>query len=114
MLKNPNYILSGGKYMELKNVQKRDQFIGVRFTEDEKKEIDKYITLKNITITDFIREAVFSHLYNLTRKNQVDFKHINSDIENIRVLSNKLRLLISQLDSEFNVLKLDVNTYFKI
>jgi len=49
----------------------KDKYIGSRFSEEEKKQIESFIEEynkkynKNLTVSDFLRESVFSHMYHL-------------------------------------------------
>jgi len=45
--------------------EKRNHLIGARFTRKEKDFIDHFIKSRNITLTEFLREAVFSHINSL-------------------------------------------------
>jgi len=46
--------------------EKRDHLIGVRFTKKERQLIKKFVKDRNCTLTEFIRESVFSHINNLS------------------------------------------------
>ena len=46
--------------------EKRDHLIGVRFTKKERQLIKKFAQERNCTLTEFIRESVFSHINNLS------------------------------------------------
>lgn len=46
--------------------EKRDHLIGVRFTKKERYLIRKFAQERNCTLTEFIRESVFSHINNLS------------------------------------------------
>lgn len=43
----------------------RDQLIGIRFTKNERALIESLAKNRDLTLTDFIREAVFSHINHL-------------------------------------------------
>jgi hypothetical protein len=43
----------------------KTRYLGARFTEEEKEKILDFIENRNYRLSDLIREAVFSHMYNL-------------------------------------------------
>lgn len=45
--------------------KKKDQLVGIRFTKEERQLIENFTQERNCTITEFIRESVFSHINNL-------------------------------------------------
>ena len=45
--------------------EKKDKLIGIRFTKEERQLIEKLARARSCTITEFIRESVFSHINNL-------------------------------------------------
>ena len=46
--------------------KKKDQLIGIRFTREERQLIENVAQKRNCTLTEFIRESVFSHINNLS------------------------------------------------
>jgi len=46
--------------------EKKDHLIGIRFTKEERQLIENFARERNCTLTEFIRESVFSHINNLT------------------------------------------------
>ncbi len=46
--------------------KKKDQLIGIRFTREERQLIENVARKRNCTLTEFIRESVFSHINNLS------------------------------------------------
>lgn len=47
----------------------KNRYIGARFTETEKKAFEKLIKKKGMSLSKFIREALFSHLNFLNKHN---------------------------------------------
>lgn len=45
----------------------KNKYIGARFTPQEKKEFEKLIKEKDLSLSKFVREALFSH-YNFLKK----------------------------------------------
>jgi len=46
--------------------KKKDHLIGIRFTKEERNLIENYAQERNCTITEFIRESIFSHIHKLS------------------------------------------------
>ena len=44
---------------------KKDHLIGIRFTKEERQLIENFARERKCTITEFIRESIFSHINNL-------------------------------------------------
>lgn len=49
--------------------KKRNTFINVRFTEEEKQEIQELVDSMDINLSDFMRDAIFSHI-NFLKQNK--------------------------------------------
>ena len=47
----------------------KNQYIGARFTEEEKKEIQEFVDSMNTNLSDLIREAIFFHI-NFIKQNK--------------------------------------------
>lgn len=93
--------------------EKRDQFIGVRFSLEEKEIIDKYVQKKNISYNEFLRAATFSFLNNLEKaKNKIDIGKIDSTIKNMKELFPYFIRIIHDLDKEFVDFRHSKDTYF--
>ena len=72
--------------------EQKSQLIGVRFTETEREIIEKIVSnKKNTNLTDFIREAVFSHIYNL--KENVAFVKVNSSLNKLKNMEKNIASL---------------------
>lgn len=92
---------------------KRDQFIGVRFTKEEKEVIDNYVEKNETSYNEFIREAVFSYINNLDAvKNKINLNRIQSNIQNFERLLPNLISEIHSLYKEFEEFKLNKDLYF--
>lgn len=88
-------------------------FIGVRFTEQEKEIMDKFVKQKKLSYNQFIREAVFSYLNNVEEvKNKIDFNRISSNINNFQKILPTLIRNIHELYEECEVFKLNKEVYF--
>ena len=97
---------------------KRDQFIGVRFTKEEKEIIKKYVKKEGTSFTEFIRSALLSHLNNLDEaKNRINYGKINDNLyrlqARLQILYKNIRGLEWEID-EFGHTKLNKDTYFVI
>ena len=96
-----------------KVVTKKNQFIGVRFTKEEKEVIDNYVEKNEISYNDFIREAVLTYLNNLdTVKNKIDLSRIEENVNRFEIILPNLLREIHNLYKEFEEFKLNKNTYF--
>ena len=92
---------------------KKNQFIGVRFTKEEKEVIDNYVEKNEISYNDFIREAVLTYLNNLdTVKNKIDLSRIEENVNRFEIILPNLLREIHNLYKEFEEFKLNKNTYF--
>lgn len=69
----------------------RDQTIGTRFTSRERKFIEAFMKDRYISLSEFVREAIFSHINNLVSKN----KCINLQIfsENFKFITNAAKMI---------------------
>ena len=92
--------------------ERRNQLIGARFTRKEKNFIENYIKSRNISLTEFLREAVFSHINNL--KDNVgnidvsEFLMIYYDMEKAsKVILNNIKSLRESIDT-YGLKKLDM------
>lgn len=92
--------------------ERRNQLIGARFTRKEKNFIENYIKSRNISLTEFLREAVFSHINNL--KDNVgnidvsEFLMIFNDVEkSIKVILDNIKFLSESIDI-YGLKKLDM------
>lgn len=99
--------------MLIKIASKRDQFVGVRFTKEEKEVIDDFVAKNKTSYNDFIREAVFSYLNNLdTVKRKINLNRIHSNIQKFEKILPDLVRDIHSLYREFEEFKLNKDIYF--
>lgn len=82
--------------------ERKDQLIGARFTEKEKKVIETIAEKRNLTLTKFLREAIFSHINHLME----NVGNINIDLvmTNFEILKNSIERVekcIKNMESEF-------------
>jgi uncharacterized protein (DUF1778 family) len=84
---------------------KRDQLISIRFTKPEREIIEKIAENRKSTMTDFIREAIFSHIYNLEKKdvNNINFEEI---ITNVKEISKSTKVINKNLQNLKESLKI--------
>ena len=73
-------------------LEKKDQLIGARFSKKEKEVIESFVKKRMMTVTDFVREAIFSHMYNLEDKGvgHIEYNNIKSQIDLIKEDINKI------------------------
>lgn len=82
-------------------MSKKTQLIGIRLTEDEKKMIDLLARKGERTLTSFIREAVFSHIYNLIEsENKIDLNLIVDNLNKINLSIKEIKELASRVKIE--------------
>ncbi len=84
---------------------RRDQTIGVRFTSREREIIEDFAEKRNSSLTEFIREAVFSHMNDLVDNNdQIDLEVLLSNFDVItnatRVINKSITKLKKKLEIE--------------
>lgn len=101
--------------------EKRDHLIGVRFTKKERQIIKKFVQDRNCTITEFIRESVFSHINNLSNnvgnlevdEFAVNFERIEKSAEIVLRSIKKLKKRLDVYDFErlnFNLTKQEMSS----
>ncbi|HDZ18093.1 hypothetical protein LCGC14_1040050 [marine sediment metagenome] len=86
-------------------IEKRDQLIGIRFTKKEGDIIKSLAKNRDITITDFIREAVFSHINNL--KENVGNINIDFFMKNFKLINDS----VDSVNESIKVMKKEFNLY---
>ena len=78
--------------------------IGIRFTKKERKIIEGLAENRHITITDFIREAVFSHINNL--KNNANIIEVDFFMQKFGIISDSIETIencVKYMKKEFNI-----------
>ena len=55
--------------------ENRTEFIGARFTKSEKEDIENTVDLLNMSNSDLVRDALFSHI-NFLKESRGDLKRI--------------------------------------
>lgn len=88
--------------------EKRDQVIGVRFTKKEREIIENFAEFRNNTLTEFIRESVFSHMNNL--KDNVGNLNVDEFINNFKNIEKSAQIVlksVKKLKKRLNVYDLD-------
>lgn len=83
--------------------QKKDKIIGIRLTNNEKEEIDKYVQNVGSNLTEFVRQAITFYLSNLE-----DY-HESINIGNVVEQSKKIRVSLNNINTSFNQLKLNLH-----
>ncbi|KKM78830.1 hypothetical protein LCGC14_1355960 [marine sediment metagenome] len=72
--------------------EKRDKIIGIRFTAKENEFIKDFAEKRNNSLTELIREAVFSHINNIINSKKIDLDSLFTsfiDIKNATRIINK-------------------------
>ena len=46
---------------------KKTKYIGARFTEKEKEDIEELVKVLDLNLSEFIRDAIFSHYHSLSK-----------------------------------------------
>jgi uncharacterized protein (DUF1778 family) len=92
---------------------KDKEFIGVRFTSDEKEIIDKLVKKQSVSYNEFIRKAVLSHINNIEKqKEKININRIQSNINNINQILPALVRNIQDLYKETEGFQINKKTYF--
>jgi len=77
---------------------KRDQTIGIRFTSREREIIEDFAEKRNSSLTEFIREAVFSHMNNLVDKSDpIDLEVLLTNFDTITNATRVINKSIAKL-----------------
>ena len=71
--------------------EKRDQLIGARFTQKEREIIEKIAESRKNNLTEFIRESVFSHIFNLENNDGIIDVHFF--MEKLKDMTNSIRTI---------------------
>lgn len=72
--------------------EKKDKIIGIRFTTKEKESIKDFAEKRNNSLTEFIRESIFSHINNIINSKKIDLDSLFTsfiDIKNATRIINK-------------------------
>lgn len=77
--------------------EKREQLIGARFTRREREIIENFVESQNTNITDFVREAIFSHMNNL--KENVGIINLDKIIEELGKIEDSSKITMNSLDT---------------
>lgn len=84
---------------------KRDQTIGIRFTSRERELIEDFSEKRNSSLTEFVREAVFSHMNNLVdNSDKIDLEVFQ---KNFKLITNATRLINKSIDKLKRNLEID-------
>ncbi len=84
---------------------KRDQTIGIRFTSRERELIEDFAEKRNGSLTEFIREAIFSHMNNLV--NNTDKIDLEVVFKNFKQITNATRIINKSIDKLKKKLEID-------
>ena len=77
---------------------KKDQTIGIRFTSREREIIEDFAEKRNSSLTEFIREAVFSHMNNLVDKSDpIDLEVLLTNFDTITNATRVINKSIAKL-----------------
>jgi len=87
-----------------KKEDRRDQFVGIRFSIKEKEIIDNFIKNKGYKLAEFIREAVLSHINNLEENYaNLEMNKITPNIEKIKTAIKEINNSIIIIDKELSL-----------
>jgi predicted DNA-binding protein len=76
--------------------KKKDHLIGIRFTKEERQLIENFARERNCTITEFIRESIFSHINHLDVDDfLINFNNIEKSAE---IVLKSIAILKKRLD----------------
>lgn len=83
--------------------EKRDHLIGARFTKREKEIIENFTESRNTNLTDFVREAIFSHMSNL--KKNVGIINLDKIMEEFGKIEDSAKTVFNSIDIIKNLLE---------
>ena len=84
---------------------KRDKTIGIRFTSKERDLIEELAEKRNCSLTEFIREAVFSHMNHLVNKgDQIELEVL---LTNFDCITDATRIINKSIDKLKKKLEID-------
>ena len=85
--------------------EKRDQTIGIRFTSRERELIEDFAEKRNSSLTEFVREAVFSHMNSLVNESdQIDLEVL---LNNFNLITNATRAINKSINKLRKKLEID-------
>lgn len=84
---------------------KRDQTIGIRFTSRERELIEDFAEKRNSSLTEFIRECIFSHMNILV--NNTEKIDLEVFLENFKQITNATRLINKSIEKLKRNLEID-------
>lgn len=87
--------------------ERRTELIGVRFTETEKPLIKRIADNRKIPITEFVREAIFSHINNLRDEIPLEMHFFMNKFKNILNSTENIVACIKDMKREFNLFDLE-------
>ncbi len=83
--------------------EKREEFVGIRFTTKEKQIIDSIVERRNSTLAEFIRESIFTHIYNLENyKNEINLKKMYDNVRNMKSSLDNLFIIFREMKKELD------------
>ncbi|MBD3212944.1 MAG: hypothetical protein GF311_10080 [Candidatus Lokiarchaeota archaeon] len=87
---------------------KRDQLVGIRFTEEERELIENFADERNLNLSDFIRESIFSHMYNLKNKGKanMDLGEFINSLKKINQANEIIDLNLEKLKKNLDIIDL--------
>ena len=85
--------------------EKKDQIIGIRFTSRERELIEDFAEKRNSSLTEFMRESIFSHINNLVDSpNKID---LDVFLKNFKQITNATRIINKSIDKLKKNLEID-------
>jgi len=87
--------------------KKREHYVGVRLTRNERDILNRFVSKRNITLTDFFRDAIFSHLKYIQEEDRsLNLHEITSSINEVKSALKRISQHIKKIDEEIHVYSL--------
>ena len=85
--------------------EKKDQIIGIRFTSRERELIEDFAEKRNSSLTEFMRESIFSHMNNLVdNNNKID---LDAFLKNFKQITDATQTINKNIDKLKKNLEID-------
>jgi len=88
---------------------KREHYIGVRLTKSEREILNQFVSNRKISLADFFREAIFSHLKYLNDDDRsLNVRQLVSSINEIKSALHKINKNLRNIDEEIHIYGLKI------
>lgn len=82
----------------------RKEQIAIRLTETEKDTIETLSRIRGLSMAEFVREAIFSHIYHLNQNNyEINLDFIHNKFEEINKNMDNINKLMTIVKTQFNI-----------